>query len=182
MHTCFIATGCSIGGNVLCIYEVRNVNELSERLYYIKVLQDQALEKEASTGYSRLYDSFKHNFNFLMKYANSLFAQKRYDEAITVLKRANLVSCHPNIYNLLGQCYQASGNFVDAEKCYKVSTQLLPIRIYPYYLLAKLYAEPAFRQPDKFETMKRIVLTKEPKVQSTAIKEMREELNKIHIY
>ncbi|MCS2390720.1 hypothetical protein NXV57_30250 [Bacteroides thetaiotaomicron] len=64
------------GGNVLCIYEVRNVNELSERLYYIKVLQDQALEKEASTGYSRLYDSFKHNFNFLMKYANSLFAQK----------------------------------------------------------------------------------------------------------
>lgn len=65
-----------------------------------------------------------------MKYANSLFAQKRYDEAITVLKRANLVSCHPNIYNLLGQCYQASGNFVDAEKCYKVSTQLLPIRIY----------------------------------------------------
>ena len=47
---------------------------------------------------------------------------------------------------------------------------VLPGRIYPYYLLAKLYAEPGYRNREKFEKMQRIVLTKEPKVYSTAIR------------
>ena len=36
-----------------------------------------------------------------------------------------------------------------------------------------LYAEPAFYQCDKLEQMVQTVLEKEPKVQSTAIKQMR---------
>ena len=71
------------------------------------------------------------------------------------------------------------GDCLSAEDWLIRSTHRLPERIYPYYLLAKLYAEPDFRQPDKFEKMKRIVLTKEPKVQSTAIRQMREEVNKM---
>lgn len=164
-------------GNAFSIYKLRNVNELSDRLYFIKVLQNQSLQKEASIGYGRLYDYFKHNFNFLMKYARNLFVQKRYDEAIAILERAKLVSCHPNIYNLQGQCYQASGKFAAAEKCYKVSTQLLPIRIYPYYLLAKLYAEPDFSHDAEMKQMINIVLSKKPKVYSNAIHEMRMEMN-----
>ena len=166
-----------LAGNILCLYKLCNVNELSQRLYYIKVLQDQSLQKEASTGYGRLYDFFKHNFNYLMKYAGNLFAQKRYDEAIVILERAKLVSCHPSIYTLQGQCYQALGNFADAEKYYKAAALLLPIRIYPYYLLAKLYAEPDFYHETKMKQMINIVLTKEPKVYSKAIHEMRMEMN-----
>ena len=49
----------------------------------------------------------------------------------------------------------------------------------PYYLLAKLYAEPDFRKPDKLEQMVEIVLTKEPKIQSSAIREMRDEVKKM---
>lgn len=163
--------------NIFYINKLRNVDELSERLYYIKVLQNQSLEKEASTGYGRLYDALKHNFYFLMKYAKSLFEQKRYDEAIIILERAKLVSCHPGIYNLQGQCYQAAGKFADAEKCYKVSTQLLPSRIYPYYLLAKLYAESSFFHEIEMKKMINIVLYKKPKVYSNTIHEMRMEMN-----
>ena len=112
-----------------------------------------------------------------MKYAGNLFAQKRYDEAIVILERAKLVSCHPSIYTLQGQCYQVLGNFADAEKCYKAAALLLPIRIYPYYLLAKLYAEPDFYHETKMKQMINIVLTKEPKVYSKAIHEMRMEMN-----
>lgn len=53
---------------------------------------------------------------------------------------------------------------------------MLPERIYPYYLLTKLYAEPAFFQEDKFIKATDAVLTKEPKVESTAIREMRTEV------
>ena len=65
------------------------------------------------------------------------------------------------------------------ENCFIRSYQRLPRRIYPYYLLAKLYAEPNFYKPDKLEEMVDIVLTKEPKVHSTAINEMRSEVKEI---
>jgi len=56
---------------------------------------------------------------------------------------------------------------------------ILPERLYPYYLLAKLYAEPDFYQADKFQSAAKAVLTKEPKVQSTAVREMREEMERM---
>lgn len=164
-------------GNALIIYKLRNANELSQRLYYIKVLQYQALQKEASTGYGRLYPFFKHDFNFLIKYARSLYIQKRYSEAVQILERAKLVSCHPRIYNLQGQIYQSAGDFASAERCYKKSTQLLPIRIYPYYLLAKLYAEPSFYHEAEMKKMINVVLFKKPKVYSKAIQDMRMEMD-----
>lgn len=46
-----------------------------------------------------------------------------------------------------------------------------------YYLLAKLYAEPDFYHETKMKQMINIVLTKEPKVYSKAIHEMRMEMN-----
>jgi len=51
--------------------------------------------------------------------------------------------------------------------------------LYPYYLLAKLYAEPEFYQVDKLRAAASVVLAKKPKVESTAILEMREEVKKI---
>lgn len=55
----------------------------------------------------------------------------------------------------------------------------LPSRFIPYYLLAKLYAEPDFYKPDKLKEVADSVLTKEPKVHSTAIDEMRSEVREI---
>ncbi len=48
-----------------------------------------------------------------------------------------------------------------------------------YYLLAKLYAEPTFCQVDKLQAAARSVLTRVPKVESTATREMKEEIKKI---
>jgi hypothetical protein len=56
----------------------------------------------------------------------------------------------------------------------------LPNRIYPYFLLAKLYAEHSDVFPkEKLEWAARMVLEKEAKVQSTAIRQMREEVKKM---
>ena len=83
------------------------------------------------------------------------------------------------VFNIIGQSYQMKGEYEEAEKLFLRSVHRLPCRIYPYYLLAKLYAEPNFFQLDKFEYAVRMVMEKEPKVQSTAIKEMREEIRKL---
>lgn len=76
----------------------------------------------------------------------------------------------------IGKNFQAVGEYEKAEEYFIRSTHRLPGRIYPYYLLAKLYAEPEYWNPEKLKRAVQIVLTKEPKVQSTAIKEMREEV------
>ena len=44
--------------------------------------------------------------------------------------------------------------------------------------MVKLYAESEYRQPEKLKYAAEVVLTKEPKVQSTAVKEMRAEVQK----
>lgn len=80
------------------------------------------------------------------------------------------------ILNIIGKNLQQLREYKEAEKYLIRSTHLLPGRIYPYYLLAKLYAEPRFYQPEKMKQMVDVVLTKEPKVQSTAVREMREEV------
>jgi hypothetical protein len=59
-------------------------------------------------------------------------------------------------------------------------THRVPNRIYPYYLLVKLYAEhPDVFPKEKLEWAARMVMEKEPKVESTAIREMREEVKRI---
>ena len=91
------------------------------------------------------------------------------------------------ILNIIGKNYQALGQPKVAEHWYVRSTHRLPNRIYPYYLLAKLYAEHLEIFPrEKLEWAARMVLEKEAKVESTAIRQMREDvkklLNEIHGY
>ena len=66
-----------------------------------------------------------------------------------------------------------------AERELLRAIRILPERLYPYYLLAKLYAEPEFYQADKLRAAAGTVLAKEPKVETTAIREMRAEIRKI---
>lgn len=137
----------------------------------------QSVEKE----YERLYPLLRNRAAFLFEYGHGLHKQQKFNESNRVLEEALRRSCDPMILNVMGKNYQQMGDCLSAEDWFVRSTHRLPGRIYPYYLLAKLYTEPSFRQPDKFEKVKRMVLTKEPKVHSTAIRQMREEVKKIQI-
>lgn len=133
----------------------------------------------AKEGYVKLYPQLKTRGAFLFEYGHCLHKLKEYRASNWILREAATRSCDPMILNIIGKNYQQQGSYKEAEEWLTRSTQLLPGRIYPYYLLAKLYAEPDFHQPEKMKQMADVVLTKEPKVQSTAVKEMREEVRKL---
>lgn len=59
------------------------------------------------------------------------------------------------------------------------STHRLPERIYPHYLLVKLYSESEYFNRIKLIKEAKYVLNAKPKVNSIAIKEMRQEVKKI---
>ena len=82
-------------------------------------------------------------------------------------------------YNVKGRNHHEMAEYDKAEVAYINSTHLLPERIYPYYLLTKLYADSANYQSQKMLQAASAVLEKEPKVHSMAINEMREEVRKI---
>ena len=77
----------------------------------------------------------------------------------------------------MGKNYQAMQEYDSAERHFQKAALIVPNRVYPYYLLMKMYVEMG--EMEKARENAEIVLTKEPKVQSTAVKEMREEAKSI---
>ena len=109
--------------------------------------------------------------------AHSLHKAGEWEASTEILKETMRISSDAMILNIIGKNCQALGEYKEAEERFIRSTHRLPNRIYPYYLLAKLYAEhPKYFPREKLEWAVRMVLEKEAKVESTAIKQMREEV------
>lgn len=141
-----------------------------------KMLYNISAFQSAKESYEKLYPKLNDRGAFLFEYGHCLHKLKEYETSTIIMEEAMAHSCDPMILNIIGKNYQAIGKYEKAEEYFIRSTHRLPGRIYPYYLLAKLYAEPEYQHPEKLKQAVQIVLTKEPKVQSTAIREMREEV------
>jgi len=74
------------------------------------------------------------------------------------------------LYNVMGENFQAMKQYNAAEQRFIKASYIVPNRIYPYYLLALMYKETG--ETEKAKAAAQIVLTKEPKVQLTAVREM----------
>lgn len=145
------------------------------------------------TNYELLYPYLNDQIQFLFEYAQCLSktglndkegisSQARYDKLVKsneILQRATQISCDPMLYNIMGKNSQALRQYEQAEVFFIKSTNLVPNRLYPWYLLCKLQAEMG--QLEKAAKTAEIVLKKEPKVQSSAINEMREEVRKLKL-
>lgn len=138
------------------------------RVFYQSEAYLQAIE-----SYAEIYEDMKWNARYMFEYGHALHKLHQPEASNAVLKEALKVSGDPMILNIIGKNEQEMKNYESAEHWLMRAVHRLPGRIYPYYLLANLYAEPDFFHRDKLEKMVQIVLVKEPKVQSTAIKQMR---------
>ena len=164
-----------------CIYQLKDIKHYKERALFAHMLYSENAYQEAASAYESVYEKIMHSPKLLFRYAHVLMEQKQYSQAIEVLERTEKVSSDVAVLNAEGKCYLQLGVYEKAESCFMASTHRLPIRIYPYYMLAKLYADSAYFNKEKFEKMSTIVLTKEPKVFSNAINEMRNEIRKLSI-
>ncbi|ADQ79708.1 hypothetical protein Palpr_1563 [Paludibacter propionicigenes WB4] len=140
----------------------------------LKMMGSADAYPEMKTDYEKLYPYLSDQTPFLFEYAQCMNKAGEYAESNWVLEQAIKISCDPMLYNILGKNYQALKNYRLAEQNFLLASHIVPSRIYPYYLLANLYAEGGNTQ--QALQMAQIVLTKEPKVQSTAINEMREKM------
>ena len=77
----------------------------------------------------------------------------------------------------MGKDAEALKHFGQAEACFKQASYMVPHRLYPLYLLAKMYFESG--QSEKGRDMARQVIGKEPKVWSPAVEEMKTEMKQL---
>lgn len=165
-----------ISSSILLHNKIQDYTPMIELWSKARLLINNEAFKPANVCYEKIYKYYEHNSYFLFEYAQNLIKQEKYNESNMILTRSTLISCDPMIYNVMGKNYQMMKYYERAESCFLYAANLLPGRIYPYYLLAKLYAEPNFLNKEKVEQMAHIVLTKQPKVESKAIDEMRIEV------
>ncbi|MDR3236552.1 MAG: O-antigen ligase family protein [Prevotellaceae bacterium] len=141
-------------------------------LFHSQGMIDKVLE-----SYESFYPSLNDQTHYLFEYAQSLSKMEQYGKSNDILQRAVQLSGDPMLYNMMGKNHQALKEYAQAEACFVKAGQVVPNRLYPWYLLAKLYNEMGLH--DKACEMATIVQTKEPKVHSTAVNEMREEVKRL---
>ena len=174
-----LAMGVLFTASGLCASRQKVYIQAKKEWKKLQPLYSMKAYESVADSYTKLYPLLNHEPKFVFEYGMILNAVGQKEEANTVLDRGLERSCDPMFYNVKGRNYREMGEYEKAESCYIISTRLLPERIYPYYLLTKLYADTANYQPEKMRGAAIAVLEKEPKVHSLAIREMRDEVKKI---
>jgi tetratricopeptide (TPR) repeat protein len=160
-----------------CLYRQYPVYQAYKSWARGRVYYHAGAYREAVRAYETLYPQLNDRIQYLFEYGRSLSEAGEPSRSNDVLRRATQISCDPMLYNVMGKNHQAMKEYPQAEACLTKSAQIVPNRLYPWYLLARLYEETGERE--KARQTARIVLTKEPKVQSAAVREMREKMKGI---
>ncbi|MDR0682421.1 MAG: hypothetical protein LBG15_11335 [Dysgonamonadaceae bacterium] len=120
-------------------------------------------------------EPFMNNSGIFHFYFGSALAQKQlYKESAEELERAIEKSSNPNSYTLLGNVYKELGAIEKARQTYLTVINMIPSKLYPKYLLAKMLIEKE-EYGEATKWAEEILQTKE-KTPTTAATEIKKEM------
>lgn len=148
--------------------------------YYLQKGYRQVMNNEFQKGiqdYTKA-EPFLHNDGlFQFYFGSALYLKNDVEASLPHLQKAVSLNSDPNAFITLGNAFQKLKRYKEAENAYLVSEGITPSKLYPKYLLAKLYFEMGLydKALDKAKT---IINTKE-KVATTAGSEIKAEMNEL---
>lgn len=159
------------GGQLLSIQKAYTHWKNAFDLYNYGVYDD------CLNDYKNAFPILNTNGDFLTNYGKALSMAGKQNDAVELLQQA--IIFYPNIvvYTALGDSYKMLREPKKAEQAYMYAWYMNPSRFYPKYLLAKLYDENG--QKAEAKEIAKELLEKDIKIESTAIKEIQEEMKKI---
>ncbi|PIQ08105.1 MAG: hypothetical protein COW71_13520 [Ignavibacteriales bacterium CG18_big_fil_WC_8_21_14_2_50_31_20] len=149
-----------------------NINWQKAKIYSQLKMYDKAIN-----FYSYSYNILKNNGDFLLNYGGTLSLFGRDKEAITILEKAKNLNSSNNLYVLLGNSYSAINNYENSEKAYTKAINIIPNRLYPKYMLVKMYVKNNKR--DKAKNLALQIINSKAKVTSLAEKEIKKEMQEL---
>ena len=128
-------------------------------------------------GYKEIHANLNYDYKFLFEYGHSLNKVGKHSESNEILRQGAALSNDPMFYNIMGDNFFVMNDYDRAEKSYEMAYNIVPSRIYPLYLLAKLYIE----QGDNVKALNmcRKIMDFRPKVHSPAVSEFKKEIEEL---
>lgn len=120
-----------------------------------------------------------HITDYYYMYGKSLHEVGEYKISDSILMIGAKNSSDPMFWNVMGNNSLAQGKYREAEKRYKHAFYMAPNRLYPLYLLAKLYYTE--KDSTKFMDMAGKVEIFIPKVESINTERLREEIRELKL-
>ncbi len=117
--------------------------------------------------YKKAYPLLKHKGEFLYNYAAQSFQMGMYDVSLQLFKEAEPIFSHYNLFIYKGNNNQKLVQYQEASTNFMIASNMIPSKIYPKYLLAKLYAESG-DSTKAFKLAKEILLFKNKVENSTS--------------
>ncbi len=124
-----------------------------------------------------LMPKLTHYYRFLFEYGQALNKEGQYAKSDSVLMLGASISSDPMFWNVLGNNSLAQGRYREAEERYRRAFVMVPNRLYPLCLLAKLY--DAEGDTVKFLNISNQIDDFKAKIESTNTKKLRNEISKI---
>lgn len=119
----------------------------------------------------------RYNHHFLFVYGQSLNKIGEFEKSDSILKLGTEISSDPMFWNVMGNNSFALGRYREAEERYKHAFYMVPNRLYPLYLLAKLYYEEG--DTSRLLGMAKEINSFRPKVESDITDQLRLEINEL---
>ncbi|RRN77019.1 hypothetical protein EIM50_21730, partial [Pseudoxanthomonas sp. SGD-10] len=138
---------------------------------------EQGSLKKALTFYQEAQPVFYNEGEFLTNYGKALTMDNEHIKAIKILNNAQQQQNSTIVQTTLGDSHRELQNIKEAEKHYMKAWNMAPSRLYPQYLLIKLYKQDS--QDKKALEMAKDFLQKEPKIRSLAVEEMKTEISNL---
>lgn len=176
-----LVTGCVVASSIVMavfltgpyIQKIEAVKDWQDkRRWYSMGLYEYILE-----DYPALFPSMKDHSSFIFEYGRALNMEGRYTESLDILSLSAKSSNDPMFYNIMGNNYKAIGEYDTVAEAYLNAYYIIPNRMYPLYLLAKMYSETGDRESAAYYARK--VVDMIPKVQSSATDDMQREMKDV---
>jgi O-antigen polymerase len=140
----------------------------AERLYSLTSYNAAVIE------YEKALPALSKNGLFLQMYGKALSMDGQHQRSLEILELASGYYNSHILWNAIGDSHKALGNYKAAEAAYIESSFMMPVMLFPRYLLAKLYNESG--QYEKARQMAKGLLNSPVKVESSATREMVSEM------
>ena len=121
--------------NTLLKTRVRAEKEWSKTDYWYRQGYYSYVVEDGDT----LMPMLLHDYRFLFAYGQSLNREGQYAKSDSVLMLGTAISSDPMFWNVMGNNSLAQGRYREAEERYRHAFLMVPNRLYPLCLLAKLY-------------------------------------------
>ncbi len=155
-------------------HDVNGSKELKRKRNMIEVSNMSGDYYKTLSICESLGEDIKSDYSALFEYGLALNKVGYYAESDSILEMGKDRSSDPMFWNIMGNNSLALGDYRNAERCYKHAFYMLPNRLYPLYLLAKLYAEEG--DTTQFLNMADDIKIFVPKVESKNTERLRKEI------